>query len=293
MHSGFDYGEFTTRNIGFVSMEEQARLRAACIFICGVGGMGGAAFMGLVRAGVGRFVIADVDVFEVSNLNRQVFANAQTLGGQKAESAAAAAREINPNVQIDVLGREWVDRLPEILRRARIVVNGMDDIPAGIHLYRSAREAEASVIDAYMSPLPSVILVRPGDPRPEERLRFPTIGKAWTEVTEEDKRAAMQAEIEHVMLHSSSRHHVDLAIAAEVAAGRRSRMSFAPMVISTGMLMAYEAISLAIGRPTSTDCRGWFFNPHRARVERPLPAPVALVLRPIVRRALARMIARA
>jgi molybdopterin-synthase adenylyltransferase len=290
MIPGFDYSEFTTRNIGFVSTDEQARLRAASIFVCGVGGMGGAAFMGLVRAGIGRFVIADVDAFEVSNLNRQVFANARTIGASKAESAAAAAREINPQIEIEVLGREWADQLPAILARCSIVVNGMDDIPAGIHLYRSARAAGASVIDAYMSPLPSVILVRPADPRPEERLGFPTAAKAWTDVTEDDKRAAMRAEIEHVMLHSSSRHHVDLAIAAEVAAGRRSRMSFAPMVITTGMLMSYEAIGLALGRPTATDCRGWFFNPHRARVERPLPAPVAMLLRPIVRRALARMI---
>jgi hypothetical protein len=290
MIHGFDYREFTTRNIGFVTTDEQQRLREASIFVCGVGGMGGAAFMGLARAGVGRFVIADVDEFEVSNLNRQVFANAQTIGMPKADTAAAAAREINPEVEIEVLGREWTERLPEIARRCPIIVNGMDDIPAGVHLYRTARDERASVIDAYMSPLPSVILVRPEDPRPEERLGFPTLGKTWTSISEDDRREAMRAEIEHVMLHSSSRHHVDLAIAAEVAAGRRSRMSFAPMVITTGMLMAYEAISLALGRPTATDCRGWFFNPHRARAERPLPSLVAMAFRPLVRRALARMI---
>lgn len=290
MIPGFDYLEFTKRNIGFVTQDEQQLLRGTSIFICGVGGMGGAAFMGLARAGIGRFVIADVDEFEVSNLNRQVFANAQTIGKSKADSAAAAVGEINPEVEIEVLGREWTQLLPEIARRCPIIVNGMDDIAAGVHLYRTARDERASVVDAYMSPLPSVILVRPDDPRPEERLGFPTLGKVWTAINEDDRRQAMRAEIEHVMLHSSSRHHVDLAIAAEVAAGRRSRMSFAPMVITTGMLMAYETISLALGRPTATDCRGWFFNPHRARVERPLPALVAMAFRPLVRRALVRMI---
>ena len=90
----------------------------------------------------------------------------------------------------------------------------------------------------------------------------------------------MLAEVEHVMLHSSSRNYVDLAIAGEVAAGRRSRMSFAPMVISTGMLMAYEAIA---------DCRGWFFNPHQPAVERPRNALVAALMRPLVRRAIVQL----
>jgi hypothetical protein len=172
-----------------------------------------------------------------------------------------------------------------------VLVNGMDDIAAGVQLYREAKRAGATVIDAYMSPLPSVIVVRPNDPRPEERLGFPTLGKDWRAIDEADKRAAMLCEVEHVMLHSRSRHHVDLAIAAEVAAGRRSRMSFAPMVITTGMMMAYEAIALVLGKTSGTDCRGWFFNPHRPAVERPWPAPIAALLRPLVRRALRQMMA--
>ena len=68
----FDYYSFTGRNIGFIDEREQQRLREARVFVCGVGGMGGAAFMALVRAGVGKFVIADIDRFEVSNLNRLI-----------------------------------------------------------------------------------------------------------------------------------------------------------------------------------------------------------------------------
>jgi hypothetical protein len=131
--------------------------------------------------------------------------------------------------------------------------------------------------------------VRPDDPRPEERLNYPTRNKDWRDIDEADRRAAMLAEIEHVMLHSSSRNYVDLAIAGEVAAGRRSRMSFAPMVISTGMLMAYEAIALILGRKSGTDCRGWFLNPHRPAIEKPRNAVVAALMRPLVRRAIAEL----
>jgi molybdopterin-synthase adenylyltransferase len=282
----FDYYSFTGRNIGFIDEREQQLLRQASVFVCGVGGMGGAAFMALARAGIGKFVIADIDRFEVSNLNRQVFAFADEVGREKAAVAAEAARRINPTIEVEVLGNSWTSELQGIAERCPIIVNGMDDIAAGVHLYRTARDAAATVIDAYMSPLPSVIVVRPDDPRPEERLGFPTGGKNWRDITDDDRRAAMLAEVEHVMLHSSSRDYVDLSIAGEVAAGRRSRMSFAPMVISTGMLMANEAIALILGRQSGTDCRGWFLNPHRPAIERPRNAIVAAVMRPLVRRAI-------
>lgn len=285
----FDYYSFTGRNLGFIDEREQQLLRQARVFVCGVGGMGGAAFMALARAGVGKFVIADIDRFEVSNLNRQVFAFADEVGREKAEVAAEAARRINPTIEIDVLGESWTSELSGIAERCPVIVNGMDDIAAGVHLYRTARDAAATVIDAYMSPLPSVIVVRPDDPRPEERLNYPTRNKDWRDLDEADRRAAMLAEIEHVMLHSSSRNYVDLAIAGEVAAGRRSRMSFAPMVISTGMLMAYEAIALILGRKSGTDCRGWFLNPHRPAIEKPRNAVVAALMRPLVRRAIAEL----
>jgi hypothetical protein len=253
--------------------------------------MGGAALMGLARAGVGRLIVADIDTFETSNLNRQLFAFTDTVGRPKAEAAADAVRRINPELEIEVLGPEWPQAIGRIAERAQVIVNGTDDLAAGLLLYRTARARRLPVIDAYASPLPSIYVTRAGDSMPEERLGYPTIGTAWDAVTKQDREAAFQCEIMHVLVHSSSRHHVDLAAAAEVAAGRRSRMSFAPMVISTGMLMAYEAIALLLGKPTGTDNRGWFLNPYKPAVERPRPAIVAAVLRPLVRRFLDRMMA--
>lgn len=286
----FDYGMMTTRNIGFVTEAEQVRIHDAPVFICGVGGMGGACLMALVRAGFTRLIIADLDDFEVSNLNRQLFATLDSVGQHKAEASRDQCLRINPEAQIEVLGRDWPDHLERVLATAKIVVNGADDLIAGLMLYRGARASGGTVIDAYASPLPSVYVTRPGDPMPEERLRYPTRGKPLEAVTDGDRAAAFLCEVEHVMLHSSSRHHIDLALAGEVAAGRRSRMSFAPMVISTGMLMAHEVVQLATGRPSRTGYRGWFLNIYRSRIEHPLPAPVAMLLRPIVRRALGRMI---
>jgi len=285
----FSYAAFTTRNIGFVSEAEQARLKNACVFVCGTGGMGGAALMALARAGIGKFVLADIDEFEVSNLNRQVFAFSDTLGRHKADASAEALSRINPELDIEVLKSDWPHELERVTRAVQVVINGTDDLAAGLHLYRTSRRAGLPVVDAYASPLPSVYVTRAGEPMPEERLGYPTIGKAWSAVTAGDRAAAFQAEAVHVLVHSTSRHYIDLDAAGEVAAGRRSRMSFAPMVITTGMLMAYETIALLLDRKTGTDCRGWFFNPYKPAVERPRPALVAAVMKPIVQRYLETM----
>jgi len=286
----FDYDVFTTRNFGFVTYEEQARLRAGGIFIAGVGGMGGACLASLVRAGVGRLGIADIDRFELSNLNRQVFANMDTVGQEKATASAAAVKRVNPQIDLEVFGNDWTARLPDIAQRYRVIVNGCDDIAATIELYRVARQQGATVIDAYASPLPSVTVVRPDAQRPEERLGYPTRGKAWNALTKAETRGAFLKELEYVLIHSSAAFHVDMQAAAEVATGKRSRMSFAPMVITTGNLMAYEGLQLLMGRTTRTDHRGWFFNPYRPKIERPLPAPLAAMKGLMVRRFLSRML---
>lgn len=289
----FTYAEMTTRNRGFVTADEQEKLRGATVFIPGTGGMGGAALMALLRAGVGRFILADLDGFEVSNLNRQLFCTLDTVGRHKAEAARDGALRINPEVEIEVLGAKWTGQLDRIATAADVIVNGMDDAAAGVHLYRRAKALGKTVIDAYASPLPSVIVVRPGDPRPEERLGYPTVGVDWTAVDADMRNACLMREIEYVLVHSSSHAHVDLEVAAEVAAGKRSRFSFSTMVTMAGTLMAEEAVRVIIGRPGGADYRGYFFNPHAMRVERPKIAPVAAVRRLVVQRFLKRMMAAA
>ncbi|QBY49941.1 HesA/MoeB/ThiF family protein [Cupriavidus oxalaticus] len=285
----FSYEEFTTRNIGFVTEAEQQRLRDARILVCGVGGMGGACLQALARMGVGGFALADFDVFEVSNMNRQVFASLATVGVGKVEATVAQLRQVNPALQIETLGEDWPGRLDDLLARYPIVVNGMDDMAAGIALYRKAREHGATVIDAYTAPLPSVTVVRPHDPRPETRLGYPTAGMDWRALTPEIRQACLGKELEYVMVHSSSVRHVDLSIAKDLLSGKRKRMSFAPMVITTGNLMAFEAAKLVLERPRLADARGYFFNPWTMRVETPRNALAAWLVRAAVRRFMARL----
>lgn len=239
--------------------------------------MGGACLQSLVRAGCENLILADIDVFEVSNLNRQVFANLNTIGSGKVEATVKEIKNINPNLRLRSYGEEWTEKLDEILSQCKVVVNGMDDIAAGILLYRKAKEHGCTVIDAYMSPLPSVIVVKPDDPRPEERLRFPSLTTEWNSLSQEQLDECKLAEAMYVMVHSSSAEHIDLSIAGELLSGKRSRPSFSTMVITTGNLMANEAVNEVLGKKHGVDYRGAFFNLASFEVERPRSALMAKV----------------
>lgn len=285
----FDYAEMTTRNIGFVTQAEQEKLRRACVFVCGTGGMGGAALLALARAGIGKVVIADIDTFEVSNLNRQVFCTLDTVDQHKADATRDQLLKINPELVVEVYHDDWPETVAQSVASADVVINGADDLGASLLLYRTAKTTGKPVIDAYASPFPSVYVTKPSDTAHEERLGYPTVGTDWDKLSEEQRSTAFLRESEHIVIHSSSRHHIDLDMVGEVVSGRRSRMSFAPMVITTGQLMAYETIHLILGRPYGADNRGWFFNPYKARIEHPKPAWLAALMRPFVRRFLNRL----
>lgn len=91
-----------SRNIGWISKEEQIILRKTTVGIAGCGGMGGLIALTLLRLGVGTIKIADNDFFEESNLNRQVAANRRTIGKSKAIETAIQMRKISEDSNIHI-----------------------------------------------------------------------------------------------------------------------------------------------------------------------------------------------
>ena len=176
MASIFNYDTMITRNIGFVSPEEQAILRQTRVFVPDVGGMGGALVACLARLGVEHFIIVDMDTFEVSNHNRQIFATLSAVGEEKAAVTAKALLNINPNLKIVVKNENWVHELDDILPNVDIVVNGCDDIKSTILLMRRCQYFQKSAIDPFASTLPNVYVILPEDKRPEEVFGYPTVG---------------------------------------------------------------------------------------------------------------------
>lgn len=81
----WSYDEAFCRNLGLISPTEQQRLRNSRVAIAGMGGVGGIDMVALARMGIGKFTIADPDVFEIRNSNRQYGAMRSTNGQAKAE----------------------------------------------------------------------------------------------------------------------------------------------------------------------------------------------------------------
>ena len=123
----FDYDTAYARNIGWVTTAEQQVLRRKRIAIAGLGGVGGAHLLTLARLGIGRFHIADFDTFDLANMNRQAGALMSTLGRSKAEVLAGMARDINPEVEIDVFDEGVTSaNLDAFLEGVDLYVDGLD-----------------------------------------------------------------------------------------------------------------------------------------------------------------------
>jgi len=96
----FDYNKAFSRNIGWVTEDEQQLLRNKRIAIAGAGGVGGVHLLTLARLGIENFNISDFDDFEIHNFNRQAGAFMSTIGQQKVDVMEHMAKDINPNANI-------------------------------------------------------------------------------------------------------------------------------------------------------------------------------------------------
>lgn len=123
----FNYDDAFSRNIGWVTAAEQQRLRSARVGIGGLGGVGGVHLLTLARMGVGRFSIADFDVFDIVNFNRQIGATVSSLNEPKIDVLAGMVRDINPDVDLHLFPTGvQEDNLEAFLEHIDVYVDGLD-----------------------------------------------------------------------------------------------------------------------------------------------------------------------
>jgi molybdopterin/thiamine biosynthesis adenylyltransferase len=127
MSPPFDYDSAFERNIGWLTLAEQARLRDKRVAIAGLGGVGGIHLLTLARLGIARFRIADFDTFALANFNRQAGALVSTLDQPKVAVLQVMARDINPEVQIGAFA-QGVDagNIDAFLEGVDLYVDGLD-----------------------------------------------------------------------------------------------------------------------------------------------------------------------
>lgn len=132
-----------SRNLGLINRSEQQRLRMSRVAVAGLGGVGGIDLVALARLGIGKFTIADPDIFEIRNANRQYGAMQSTQGRHKADVMCEIVRDINPEAEIrvirDPIGAENAD---VFLDGANVMVDGIDAFEIDLRrvLFRKLRE---------------------------------------------------------------------------------------------------------------------------------------------------------
>lgn len=125
--SSFNYFEAFSRNIGWLTEEEQRILRTKRVAIAGLGGVGGSHLLTLVRLGIAEFNIADLDHFELANFNRQTGATVDTLLRPKAEALAEMAMDINPEIDIRIFPNGvTAENITEFFIDTDLYVDGLD-----------------------------------------------------------------------------------------------------------------------------------------------------------------------
>ena len=108
----------------------QLKLLDAKVFCLGAGGLGSPAMMYLAAAGVGTLGVADGDVVDLSNLQRQILHNTDTVGMAKVDSARQTIERMNPDVKLITYNeRLTVDNIGAILRDYDVVLDGSDNFP--------------------------------------------------------------------------------------------------------------------------------------------------------------------
>lgn len=154
-----------SRNIPALSEAECAVLRDKTVAVIGCGGLGGYLIEYLARIGVGCIRCVDGDVFEETNLNRQLLSTASLLGASKAKAAADRVSEINPQVQVQAFP-VFLDAANacELISGSDAVLDALDNIDARRVLAKACREEKIPyVYGAIAGWVAQAAICMPGD----------------------------------------------------------------------------------------------------------------------------------
>ncbi len=150
----FEYGAAFSRNLGWVTDTEQQILRSKRIAIAGLGGVGGSHLLTLTRLGIGNFTIADLDIFEQENFNRQAGASMRHVGREKIEVLEELALDINPELGlVKFSAGVTTENLDNFLDEVDLYVDSLDFFAVDIRQAVFAACAEKGIPAITAAPL--------------------------------------------------------------------------------------------------------------------------------------------
>jgi len=167
-----------------LDVDGQEKLRAATALIVGLGGLGSPVALYLAAAGVGRLILVDHDNVDLSNLQRQIAHQTDSIGSPKVESAATSARRLNPHCDIITVAdkldennvRQWV-------QQSDVILDCSDNFAVRFLLNRISVELKKPLVSGAAIRLDGQLSVY--DPRQEDS---PCYRCLYEETGEEDMR---------------------------------------------------------------------------------------------------------
>lgn len=134
-----------------IGQENLQKLKNSHVLVFGVGGVGGFAVEGLVRAGIGEITIVDFDTIDITNLNRQIIALQSTVGKLKTSVIKERALLINPDIKIHECPiRFSKDKYDLFFKNANYsyIIDAIDLVTNKLEIISAAKEHNIPIISA-------------------------------------------------------------------------------------------------------------------------------------------------
>lgn len=125
-------------------------LKNSTVAVLGVGGVGAMAVEGLARTGIGRIIMIDKDVVDITNINRQIHALTTTIGQKKADLMRDRIKLINPECEAIALNMFYTEETYEELFKYDIdyVLDASDTITYKIHLIKQCLQRGIPILSS-------------------------------------------------------------------------------------------------------------------------------------------------
>lgn len=133
--------------MNMLSPEENASLSKFKVCVVGCGGLGGYIIEMLARLGIGHLTVVDGDVFEESNLNRQLLSDMDSLGKSKALIAKDRISKVNPLINVKAVSERLIeDNSLEILAGHDVIVDALDNIDTRLLIQKQSEELRIPLV---------------------------------------------------------------------------------------------------------------------------------------------------
>ena len=132
---------------GIFSELEQSMIKKSKVCLIGCGGLGGNILEMLLRLGVGSITIVDGDVFDQSNLNRQLLSNVENMQKSKVVEGVKRAKLVNPEIEVlpiqDSLNEE---NARDLISSHDVVIDALDNISTRFILQKACEEEKIPLV---------------------------------------------------------------------------------------------------------------------------------------------------